>query len=77
MITNTIPVTDDLEIETRAALGRHSAPVIVVHNLKHTTDGQPNQITIRLADVRSLIAALTDAAVGLAEQETRERGRRG
>ena len=76
MITNTIPVTDDLKIETRAALGRHDAPVIIIRNLKHTTDGQPNQITIRLADVRSLIAALTDAAVGLAEQETK-RGRRG
>ena len=77
MITHTIPVTDELEIETRAALGRHDAPVIIIRNLKHTTDGQPNQVTIRLADVRSLIAALTDAAVGLAEQETRERGRRG
>ena len=73
MITNTIPVTDDLEVETRAIPG--GRPLLIIRNLKHTTNGQSCEVVVYLNQARELIEALVNAAAQLVEQATR--GRRG
>ena len=87
MIINTIPVTDDLEIETRAMI--HSPcleetggagggpPLLIIRDLKHTTDGQSCEVVVYLNQARELIEALVNAAAQLAELAAlspRERG---
>jgi hypothetical protein len=68
-----IQVTDDLVIELWPAAPGDSAdrPLLKLRSLAAGRDGEDRAVVVYLDEAKSLVAALVDAAVQLAEAETR------